>query len=146
MTRPWFLLSGGTLLGLTGEYLMRAPLGVNVPIFTAVFIVVTARATSISPFHSGLALPMIFFAGCIAWRESMFLTASNTFVVLGLAGRTHDTLAGAKVVLAHELTGAIMEEFQRRRLKSRDVPDKFFILRTLQFITEYRRQVIQHLS
>lgn len=68
-------------------------------------------------------------------------------VVLGIASKaSHATVGGARVVLAAELIGEIIDAFQERKVRSREVAEQHFILRTLQFIAEYRRQVIQHLT
>lgn len=68
-------------------------------------------------------------------------------VLLGVASKArHATLAGAPVVLASELIGAIIEEFGNRRLPASALAEHHLILRTLQYIAEYRRQVFQDLS
>lgn len=76
------------------------------------------------------------------------VTASlEQLVLLGIASKArHTTLAGAPVTLAAELIGAIIEDFGNRRLAASAVAEHHVILRTLQYIAEYRRQVFQDLS
>ncbi len=120
MQRTSFLLTTGLALALLGDFLLRPPLGLNFPLWVSAFLLVSAWTTAISPIHSGLSLPILFFAGCIAWRDSTFLTAGNTLVVAGLAVLPHvqharivlrnalvsDYIGGVGVVLQHIVLGS----------------------------------------
>jgi hypothetical protein len=71
----------------------------------------------------------------------------DQLVLLGIASKTrHTTLAGAPVMLASELIGAIIEDFGNRRVAASAVAEHHVILRTLHYIAEYRRQVFRDLS
>jgi hypothetical protein len=57
----------------------------------------------------------------------------------------HPTLAGRKVLLISDLMREIMEELSDKKTASSAVADHHFILRTLQFVVQYRKKVFDTL-
>jgi hypothetical protein len=66
--------------------------------------------------------------------------------ILVFASRSnHPTLGGARVLLISDLMRQIMEELGDKRIASNIVPEHHPILRTLQFVIEYRKKVFDTL-
>ncbi len=66
--------------------------------------------------------------------------------IFAFASRTnHPTLAGRKVLLVSDLMRDIMEYLGDKKLTSSAVPEHHPILRTLQFVVEYRKKVFDTL-
>jgi hypothetical protein len=66
--------------------------------------------------------------------------------VLVFASRSnHPTLGGGKVLLISDLMRQIMEDLADKKIASNMVPEHHPILRTLQFVIEYRRKVFDTL-
>jgi hypothetical protein len=57
----------------------------------------------------------------------------------------HPTLAGRKVLLVSDLMREIMEDLGDKKIVSAAVPEHHPILRTLQFVVEYRKKVFDTL-
>ncbi|MCI3951109.1 MAG: hypothetical protein K0R53_606 [Burkholderiales bacterium] len=57
----------------------------------------------------------------------------------------HPTLGGGKVLLISDLMRQIMEDLGDKKLISNPVPEHHTILRTLQFVIEYRKKVFDTL-
>ena len=74
-------------VGVSGDALLRAtPWGLNVPVWEALLILSTGllmnwRTTQASRGGMWLAVPMIFFAGALAWRDAVAL---NRLAITGL--------------------------------------------------------------
>jgi hypothetical protein len=58
----------------------------------------------------------------------------------------HPTLGGGKVLLISDLMRQIMEDLGDTKLVSNLVPEHHTLLRTLQFVIEYRKKVFSSLS
>jgi len=66
--------------------------------------------------------------------------------ILALASKTnHPTLGGAKVLIVSDLLREIMEDLSEKKLASSTVPEHHALLRTLQFVVEYRKKVFDTL-
>ena len=66
--------------------------------------------------------------------------------IFAFASRTnHPTLAGRKVLLVSDLMREIMEDLSDKKIASAAVPEHHPILRTLQFVVEYRKKVFDRL-
>ena len=66
--------------------------------------------------------------------------------ILALASKTnHPTLGGAKVLIVSDLLREIMEDLSEKKIASRAVPEHHPLLRTLQFVVEYRKKVFDTL-
>lgn len=66
--------------------------------------------------------------------------------ILVFASRSnHPTLGGGKVLLISDLMRQIMEDLADKKLVSNLVPEHHTILRTLQFVIEYRKKVFDTL-
>jgi Domain of unknown function (DUF4153) len=79
------VLAFGIALGVLGDLLLRAtPWGINYVIWISCLLVANASVTGISAIHSGLAVPILFFAGCLSWRDSEFLQFWNIVASCGL--------------------------------------------------------------
>jgi hypothetical protein len=62
--------------------------------------------------------------------------------ILAFASKVnHPTLGGAKVLLVSELMREIIEHLSDKRIAEDAVPEHHALLRTLQFVIEYRRKV-----
>lgn len=57
----------------------------------------------------------------------------------------HPTLAGRKVLLVSDLMREIMEDLSDKKITSAAVPEHHQVLRTLQFVVEYRKKVFDTL-
>jgi hypothetical protein len=57
----------------------------------------------------------------------------------------HPTLGGGKVLLISDLMRQIMEDLGDKKLISNLVPEHHTLLRTLQFVIEYRKKVFDTL-
>ena len=57
----------------------------------------------------------------------------------------HPTLAGRQVLLVSDLMREIMEDLSDKKIASAAVPEHHPILRTLQFVVEYRKKVFDTL-
>lgn len=53
----------------------------------------------------------------------------------------HPTLGGGKVLLVPELMREIMEDLSDKKIAANAVPEHHALLRTLQFVVEYRKKV-----
>lgn len=53
----------------------------------------------------------------------------------------HPTLGGAKVLLVSDLMREILEELSDKKIAENAVPEHHALLRTLQFVVEYRKRV-----
>jgi hypothetical protein len=66
--------------------------------------------------------------------------------IFALASRVnHPTLAGRKVLLVSDLMREIMEDLSDKKIAAAAVPEHHPILRTLQFVVEYRKKVFDTL-
>jgi hypothetical protein len=66
--------------------------------------------------------------------------------IFAFASRTnHPTLAGRQVLLVSDLMREIMEDLSDKKIASAAVPEHHPILRTLQFVVEYRKKVFDTL-
>ena len=66
----------------------------------------------------------------------------DQIVVLVFASKQNrDTLAGGKLILGNELLEEIFSDLQHRSIYSRTIPEQFPILRALQFVAQYRKEV-----
>ncbi len=54
---------------------------------------------------------------------------------------TYQIIGGAKIVLIHELLSEIITEIRKRDLINNAIPEHFTILRTIQFIAKYPKQL-----
>jgi hypothetical protein len=67
--------------------------------------------------------------------------------IFTFASRTnHPTLAGRRVMLISDLMREIMEDLSEKKNAAAAVPEHHPILRTLQFVVEYRKKVFDTLS
>lgn len=53
----------------------------------------------------------------------------------------HQTIAGGEIKLAHEILKEIANDLEKRRLTKNVVPEQFSLLRTIQFVTQYRKEI-----
>ena len=53
----------------------------------------------------------------------------------------HQTIGGGKVVIVQELLQEIFHELRDRHLSSSAIPEHLIILRSFQFVTEYRKEI-----
>jgi hypothetical protein len=66
--------------------------------------------------------------------------------ILAFASKTnHPTLGGAKVLIVSDLLREIMEDLSEKKIASSAVPEHHALLRTLQFVVEYRKKVFDTL-
>jgi len=93
----------GVLLGVAGDVLLRVGcvgFGASLWFFcatAAAFLAVRAAGTSSPVSVKWLMLPMIFFAGALAWRDSMVLATANLLALLGIAGLAARRMHSGKV-------------------------------------------------
>lgn len=67
--------------------------------------------------------------------------------VLVFASKTyHSELGGGKVVLIDELLEEIFHEFRNRHLASSAIPEHLTVLRSFQFVAEYKKVVFRALE
>lgn len=59
-------------------------------------------------------------------------------VLVFASKQNHQTLGGGKLVLAHELLEEIFSDLKFKHLSSSAIPEHLSILRSFQFVTEYR--------
>jgi hypothetical protein len=67
-------------------------------------------------------------------------------LLLSASKVNHPTLGGAAVQLVSELMGEIMESLSDKRIMENAVPEHHALLRTLQFVVEYRKKVFAALK
>ena len=67
-------------------------------------------------------------------------------LLLSASKVNHPTLGGAAVQLVSELMGEIMESLSAKRIMENAVPEHHALLRTLQFVVEYRKKVFAALK
>ena len=60
--------------------------------------------------------------------------------------QNHQKIGGGMIALGNELLAEILKELQSRSIYSNAIPEHFPILRTLQFVSQYRKEVIAILS
>jgi hypothetical protein len=66
--------------------------------------------------------------------------------VLALASKVnHPILGGGKVLLVSDLMREILEDLSDRKIAANSVPEHHVLLRTLQFVVEYRKRVFDTL-
>ncbi len=74
------------------------------------------------------------------------LDDTEQIAILAFASKTnHPTLGGAKVLIVSDLLREIMEDLSEKKIASRAVPEHHALLRTLQFVVEYRKKVFDTL-
>ena len=91
--RGIIILAAGLIAGVLSNYLFRAALGINVFLWILMILILVAgfaRFEKITLAGEGrwLALPLLFFAGAFAWRDSIMLQMLDMlllFLTLGLA-------------------------------------------------------------
>lgn len=62
-------------------------------------------------------------------------------VLVFASKQNRDVLAGGKLILGSELVEEIFADLQSRSIYSKTIPEQFPILRALQFVAEYRKEV-----
>lgn len=73
--------------------------------------------------------------------------APEQFAVLVFAsGINFSAIGGAKIIFAGEIVGEILTHLRQKRLAKSAVPEQYPILRTLQYVAEYRTHVINSLA
>ena len=66
----------------------------------------------------------------------------DQIAVLAFASKVnHPTLGGAKVLLVSDLMREILEDLSDKKIAENAVPEHHALLRTLQFVVEYRKRV-----
>lgn len=78
------LLTAALSLAILGDLLLRVEWGLNLVLWIIPLLLWTARVSAISPLHSGLGLPIIFFAACVGWHAAPELRLLNVAAVMGL--------------------------------------------------------------
>lgn len=58
----------------------------------------------------------------------------------------HPTIGGGKVLLISDLMREILEDLSEKKIAANAVPEHHALLRTLQFVVEYRRKVFRDLT
>jgi hypothetical protein len=67
---------------------------------------------------------------------------SEQIAVLAFASKkNHQELAGGKLVLVQELLAEVAQDLAERRIAQNAIPEQFGLLRTIQFITEHRKDI-----
>jgi Domain of unknown function (DUF4173) len=106
-TKVGIALAGSALgLGILGDVLFQGqPLGLNVAVWTALFVVMLSVLLRISraELHQGrryMVAPLLLFAGMFVWHDSPLLIAANFFalavaVAMGALRRTQQRLDSA---------------------------------------------------
>jgi hypothetical protein len=95
-------------LGLLGDYLFQGhPLGINAGAFAVTFVAALTLLLRVGriPLHQGrraMVLPLLLFAGLLAWHDSPLLVATNLLAVagavaLGALRRTRPNVVEAQV-------------------------------------------------
>ena len=83
------LLLSAPMLGAAGDFLFHGrPIGINALLFSVAFVVTLAILLRIGkvPMHQGrrlMVVPLILFAGMLAWHDSPLLLATNLLAVAG---------------------------------------------------------------
>lgn len=78
-------LTAALLLGLGADLLLRTtPWGLNAFIWILGLAAAASLTTRASPLDAGLAAPLLFFAGMIAWSDAPMVTALNVLAAVGL--------------------------------------------------------------
>lgn len=67
-------------------------------------------------------------------------------VLVFASGANVKWLGGARIVLAGEIVAEILLALKKRRLARAAVPEQFPLLRTLQYVTEFRAQAVKALA
>src|SRR5437868_9428632 len=87
-TRLGVALAGSALaLGVLGDVLFQSqPLGVNVLVWTALFVVALTVLLRIArgPLHQGrrfMVAPLLLFAAMFVWHDSVLLLAANLLAI-----------------------------------------------------------------
>jgi hypothetical protein len=62
-------------------------------------------------------------------------------VLVFASGVNHPTLAGGKVLMADQLIEEIFKALKGKRLESQAIPEQFTILRSFQYVNQYRDSV-----
>lgn len=62
-------------------------------------------------------------------------------VLIFASKSNRDTLAGGKLLLGNELLQEIFSDLKYRSIYSQTIPEQFPILRALQFVAQYRKEV-----
>jgi|SRR5215203_6154418 len=57
--------------------------------------------------------------------------------------QTHQTIGGGRIVLVSELLEEIFADLKTKRLAASAIPEHLVILRSFQFVTEYRATIMQ---
>jgi hypothetical protein len=64
------------------------------------------------------------------------------FAVLVFASKSnHQTLGGGKIILARELIQEIFQSIKYKKLAEQAIPEQFLILRSFQYVNEYRNDI-----
>ena len=84
--RGIIILVAGLIAGVLSDYLLRTALGINVFLWISMILILVggfARIEKIALEGEGrwLALPLLFFAAAMAWRDSIFLQALDLFLL-----------------------------------------------------------------
>ncbi len=70
----------------------------------------------------------------------------DQIAILAFASKVnHPTLGGGKVLLVSDLLREILEDLSEKKIASSAVPEHHALLRTLQFVVEYRKKVFDTL-
>jgi hypothetical protein len=83
------LVLSAPLLGAAGDLLFQSqPIGINALLFSLAFVVTLALLLKIGkvPMHQGrrlMVVPLILFAGMLAWHDSPLLLATNLLAIAG---------------------------------------------------------------
>lgn len=67
-------------------------------------------------------------------------------VLVFASKQNHETLAGGKIVLVGELLSEILKDLRSKSVSSMAIPEQHPILRTLQFVAQYKTAVFKALS
>ena len=62
-------------------------------------------------------------------------------VLVFASKQNRETLAGGKLIVANELLAKIFANLKSRSIYSKTIPEQFPILRALQFVAQYRKEV-----
>lgn len=60
--------------------------------------------------------------------------------------QNHESLGGGKLILAVDVLEDIVKDLRKKRVASKAISEQYPILRTIQFVCEYRKQVIPLLA
>jgi hypothetical protein len=74
-------------------------------------------------------------------------TKIEQIAVLVFASRTnHERLGGGRLMLVDELLREIFQEFRDKHLASNAIPEHLMVLRSFQFVAEYRQVIFKALN